>query len=328
MSLCPECDKKIDRRTKNIPKCHNCGVLAHTLCAKKKSSDNNPENFTCKVCKGAGEVRSAGGNTTGEMDEVNKKLDKILSKQDMMESKLTSIDNKISGIETKIQELEVRVEALDPLVKYDSDRIDDLESKFKTLGERVIKMEKTMEKDSKEVCGIVNDMEYIKMRNRKHNVEIQGIPHFENEDKIKLINIVAKVTHHFKVEIDKTNVRDIHRIPTFNNKLPQPIIVSFNSIVLRDLILEKVYENYTMREGLTGHSIGLSENNRIFVATHLTPSKKELFKKARDAKKANGVQYVWERYGTIFAKASSNTARVKINNEEDIKKVISHVSAN
>lgn len=327
---CSECSKTLDGRTKESEKCFKCKAEAHKTCASKILGVKS-QRFQCKKCSSSGEVSRPDHNTSSmaEMIEMSSKIDRVLANQGKFEEKLTSIENrfigldtKINAMETKITALEVSVETMDPLVKFTSDKMHDLEARIKRLESSVKRHDKNSTEETRKISEISKDVEYIKEKNRRHNVEIQGIPQQPNETSLVLINYVTRAAFHFGIEIDKTNIRNIHRIPTYNGNMPQPIIVSFTSIVLRDQLLQKVYDN---KNGLTGENIDLPTKQRIFIATHLTPQKKELFKKARDAKKKDGVAYVWERHGNILARATEVSATIKIKTEEDIEKVVSQV---
>lgn len=116
------------------------------------------------------------------------------------------------------------------------------------------------------------------------------------------------------VNITRGNIRDIHRIPTYKKEGPLPIIASFSSILIKKAIMESYYEK---KMKIDASELGNYQSKRVFLATHLTPHMKQLFKMARDLKD-DGVKYVWERNGTILARISDNDTIVKITSENSI----------
>lgn len=120
-------------------------------------------------------------------------------------------------------------------------------------------------------------------------------------------------------KIEKHDVKALHRIPTYKIEGPKPVIISFVSSMLRDEILS-VY--YSRKKPISGEELGYGKASKVtvFVATHLTPEMKLLFKQARDLKKL-GVQYVWERYGSIFTKINDTLPKTKILCNADLEEV-------
>lgn len=74
------------------------------------------------------------------------------------------------------------------------------------------------------------------------------------------------------------------------------------------------------------NDIGLpGQVGKIFIATHLPPHKELLYKKAREMTN-HGVKYVWEKFGTLYARISEDTQTTIITKEEDVSDLMKKVS--
>jgi hypothetical protein len=147
----------------------------------------------------------------------------------------------------------------------------------------------------------------------------------EDEDTTKQINIVIMIANSLGIQIRENEIRDIHRIPSYKREQPLPLIASFISVVLKNKILSAYYDKCkTAKMEKQGHPLhsaqyGFREDLSVFLSMHLTPKKKLLFKKARETRNL-GVNFVWERWGIIYAKVSASSKIVKISNELELNK--------
>jgi len=203
-----------------------------------------------------------------------------------------------------------------------SDKILTLESNSKTQGKKVSNIEKEYATLSTKYNALTEELEDIKARNRRHNIEISGLPQPSQEYKSDQIKKVINIAQKLGVTLLPSDIRDIHRIPTYKAEQPQPLIVSFISVIIRNEILDAYYEaKKNQREHpLCATMISSNIRSRIFLATHLTPAKKLLFKKLREKKQA-GVKFVLERNGQLYAKVDETSRVIKINRDEDLQKL-------
>lgn len=174
---------------------------------------------------------------------------------------------------------------------------------------RIIKIEEQIKK--------INNMEEringLEQYGRNRQWEIHNMPEVPGE---QLAEIVVKLGTKIKVEIKKTDIEVIHRIPSSNGNKPKTIIIEMNSRKKRNEIIEAKKKIVTQNDIL-----GSGTSGRIYINESLTPYNKDLFWKARETGKKNNYKYTWFKNNKIMMRKDEQSRPIIIKKEEDLFKV-------
>lgn len=306
--ICAKCKTNLDKRAVPVA-CTICANYFHKGCAtnfQKKNSEPGSDLVT--VCC---------TSTMGPKSEVRGEVS------------LESIMEEIKGNAKSLKNIKTTLDANCLQMTSFQTQLDDFKETFGLWDQKINKLTTDQSKMEKEVKTISStqkqlleenirlqaEVEDIKQRSRRHNVEIHGVPEDRDED---IINLVISIVSLLGLPITADHFRAVHRIPTYKREQDRPIIASFVSVIIRDKILSAIYQRKGAPLQMKMKAEGEEANAKIYLSTHLTPSNKLLFKKARDTKKL-GIKYVWERFGVIYVRVHEDSRVIKIITDADIE---------
>ena len=241
-----------------------------------------------------------------------------------------------------VKELEVVIEQFNKEVN----------DKFATLGDSIIKLSNTVEANSKAVKDdllgirsvIINNLvaenkkiqlkkqelenrvvvledrlfklgkevNQIEQNNWKNNVEIEGIPDNVKDD--ALPGEVVKIMNFLTNEnISVSDVEDCHRLPSRTK--PKPIIVR-----MKRNILTKAKKNAKKLKGVDTQ-LGFPRGTQLFVRDNLSPNMKNLAYNARILKRNGIIDDTWFSNAAMRIKAGD--FHHKITHETDLHRIYS-----
>lgn len=158
-------------------------------------------------------------------------------------------------------------------------------------------------------------MDELEQYTRNKNIQIDGIPPKKDED---LRNIVIDIGKKIEIEINKSDIDAIHRIPTRSTKMPEPIVVQFMSRQMRESMVQKGKE-----KKICTNDIGIQgETKQVYINEHLTRKKKHILFEARRLKYEKQYKYLWTRNGKIFIRKEDNSGVINLNTIDDLKKIV------
>lgn len=200
-----------------------------------------------------------------------------------------------------------------------------MSSKYDDFLEQIRALEQQKHEDKKTITQLEERIEFLERRSRSTGLEIRNIPKLENESKENLCTVVTKLGKALNLDINSENVRDVYRIPTKKNDISKPIIVEFNTVILKDKILKKI-KNFNKskkkEEKLnTSHLHFKQPVNPIFVSETLTTKSQKLFYLARTFQKTYGFSFCWTTHGVIYLRKDEKSPHIRINTEDDINKI-------
>jgi hypothetical protein len=139
----------------------------------------------------------------------------------------------------------------------------------------------------------------LEQYNRKHNIEIDGIP-LKNDETMPdivgtLSNIIGEPVNY------QVDIQAAHRVPTKRKSGIKPIVVQFSNRQKRDAFLLKAKK---IKIKSTAFVNNVPETF-VYVNEHLTPFNRELLYKSKQLK-LNGYKYVWPKDSKILAKKTDS----------------------
>lgn len=231
----------------------------------------------------------------------------------------------IEGMSNKLSELCACVSDLVHTIKYQSTQFDDVmrtmaeQEKHLVEHDKIIHVQKKIIADlEEENKKLTNQLENVRQEitdlnqyGRNRNIEIHGIQERNGEDLKSLVHDTAKL---LQIPCTLESIDVVHRLPQSNGSKRRPIIVQFTTRAVRNEWLKK------RRTGLISNNLVKgSDDQPLFVNVNLAPFKKELFWKARMAKRSLNYKFCWvNANGDIYMKKNEDTSPIQIRNENDI----------
>lgn len=208
--------------------------------------------------------------------------------------------NCLKRIETDVKKLfELQAESKDAQIKatqslqYLSNKLDEIEVENNKKDERITQLEervKKLEKEKKDVCDNIDEMEQYSRRNC---LLLHGVRENSNEDTDDIV--VKTISENLDIDIQKEDLDRTHRIGKGNRAdgKARPIIIKFARYNVR----RNVYSN---KKKLKGKSLLITES--------LTKARVTLLKQAQTR---YGVENVWTSDGRILHKIGNNILQYK-----------------
>ena len=219
-------------------------------------------------------------------------------------------------------------EELQKSLEFHIDKLEKLEVENDKLKQDVSSLKKAVRKAEDEVADLNDDLDGLKsdldtaicqiddleQYNRKHNLEIHGIPESSEEN---LSDKIIKLGKVLNVHIVNNDIDICHRMATRrSNGGPRPIIVRFRSYRAKS-------ELYKSKKHLKSVSLNNYFHNAeaVYINENLTNHRRELFTKVRKFKKINNWHSAWTIDGKIFVRKSPSDQVYRVYEVEDLDNI-------
>ena len=206
--------------------------------------------------------------------------------------------------------------------------LEKLEAENDKLKQDVSSLKKAVRKAEDDVADLNDDLDGLKsdldsaicqiddleQYNRKHNLEIHGIPESSEEN---LSDKIIKLGKILNVHIVNNDIDICHRMATRrSNGGPRPIIVRFRSYRAKS-------ELYKSKKHLRSVSLNnyFHGAEAAYINENLTNYRRELFAKVRKFKKINNWHSAWTIDGKIFVRKSQNDQVYRVYKVEDLDNI-------
>ncbi|CAH2044349.1 unnamed protein product, partial [Iphiclides podalirius] len=261
----------------------------------------------CPACKS--KVPRAGDNSNtpvkcqdvGDSSPIHKDIDIGLE--------IRLFRNELGAMRNELKEIRDNVSIL-------RDTILACTKNLKEIDTMVTKLENRMEEqvhkcDSKEVEETIGELR-IQLNERNQDLlandfEISGIPEQKGEDAINTVLLCARK---LGLDVDQREIVHAERVGNLRkainniNSSQEGVPVGLRRIVVRmswRALRDEFIRSARVRRTLTTESLGLpGEPRRFYVNERLTPLKRKLFGKTREAAKKANWRYAWTKGGQIF----------------------------
>jgi hypothetical protein len=193
-----------------------------------------------------------------------KSLDNIEATLTTMNTKLETVDTRVSHVEKNMTTIEKAVHDLENSRSFDSNTIDELKERHKTL-EKDISTNKQSKEDiqslKRENSQLKESVIDLQARSMRDNLLFFNFPEKQRSDhnKYEMENCECKILDFCVKELKIENAKDIikldrtHRIGKYNSAKTRPIVVKFNYYKHKELVRTKA------REHLQGSPFGVSD---------------------------------------------------------------------
>ena len=180
------------------------------------------------------EIRSFFKEFDSKMDEKLTKIDSKFSNMfEEMKKEMREFKNEVQDVKGDIQELKVKSVELEESVDFLDKRYD----------ERVDSLKSMIEKQDVAMQEIERQFMIQEKHDRHYNLLFYGFREEQNETYETLDeNMRSFFKRQLNIEEDKVNdmeFANIHRLPSFENRGPRPIIIKFLAVPDRDLVFSR-----------------------------------------------------------------------------------------
>lgn len=252
------------------------------------------------------------GNLREEFNTLSTTSSQIQAELKELRTEYSTAKLEISSLSAKHDDLSQAVTELKSTVNFNS-------ANWVDSAKRIADLEMSVRNSAaSSVALLESKIDVLEQQARQCNIELGNIPEKRGEN---LISVLESIALAINIPLAKNDVVALHRVPHAHaqNNRPKNIIVKFASRLLRDNLLSA----YRLSKGLTSDRIGFSGTPcRIYINEHLTLRNKDLFRKCREAAKANKFRYVWIRNATVLVKEADDSATFAIRTEADISSKI------
>ena len=241
---------------------------------------------------------------------------------------LKDLSNELRGLKEELTTQKNKVIALEESVSFISDGFEKVKSENEKMKNQieVLKVDNNkltekmlvLEENDKQSIIKLNKIENLMQGN---NVEIQGVPAFENEN----VEMVAmKVLKKVDPRLERHHMGKIRRLRTIDaisnqekkegKRMYNPILVSFKSREQKIKVMKE-------KKKLYDADLSDIKAERVYINENLTKSSRNLLYLARRFKEEKGWKYAWSSSGTILLRKDEKSKVNVINSVEDIEKL-------
>lgn len=311
MSACKICDQLLPAEEDQV-KCFGCGFFIHFSCSGlsentyRRMSNSKKEQWRCQSC------RAGQPTVTDKQPRSGKEVDIHFDTKAaflMLNEKFDIQIETMNDLKAEIRELAKSYEALKVEVAGHAKRLLESENKIESL------VLDCQNKDLK-IADLANRLNKLDQYGRRINLEIHGLEEGHDEGREDLVNTLKTISNKMGIAFSESDVLGLHRLPSKKKNVIKPVIVQFRDKGIRDLWLSNRNKVKTAKDmgGAGDTSIYFNENLTVFNKFLLFSAKK----RARDL----GYKYVWVKNGNIYVKKSDGLVTYKIENEQDLSKIV------
>jgi archaellum component FlaC len=324
-SVCKTCNKGFSYNAHRAT-CKKCRAVFHFKCLEMTkeqfiSKYGRSLEWVCADCfmkSDPGQHVAGGGDKGAAASQTIKSSDKAGPTMDVT---ITAILQEMRSFRAEVAN--THRDLAENMTKH-SDWVEELSKKLDGVSKQVtdftselslIKQENTNLR--KQVEDLNSKMNNLEQEARENILEIQGVPHDNNE---KVIDIITKISRAIGFDFQEDMIDKCYRIKaTQNPTKPGGIVVKF----VRKRDLENFVQKRKVKRNLNSRDIGFmgGEASVIYVNYSLTQERRKLLKAARAARLEKHYTYLWVSNGRILMRKSQDDRVIVINNQADVDKL-------
>lgn len=198
-----------------------------------------------------------------------------------------------------------------------------MSDKYDEFLNRISALEAEKKEDKRLIRQLEDKIEHLERTSRATGIEIRNVPKIDSETKDDLCELVANLGRSLNLEISHSDLRDVHRLKTKENS--SPILVNFNSVILKDKVIKGVKNFNKTKEKLeklnTTHLKLKHSKQPVYISECLTNKTQKLFYLARTQHKDCGYDFCWTSHGVVYLRRKVGDPQIRVNSETDFEKL-------
>lgn len=259
----------------------------------------------------ADELREELTSFRQEMREMKELIKNLQGENQSMLRQLSADVNELRDQNKEIHKTNLGIQES---ISFISKEYEDIKLKINNL-------EKEKLEQAARIASLEDIFENFDRNTRVSKIEIRNVPEIQPETKDKLTNTLLSLSKMVKLDLVKTDLRDIHRLPS-KGKGPKPIVADFYSPSTKENLLRAVrtYNNQNKNNKLSTSALGVLENPQpVYVAENLSPITKKLFFHTREFARKNEYSFCWTSNGRVFLRKAAGTPHIWIKSESQLE---------
>ena len=259
-----------------------------------------------------------------DLESVNKPINDPMVTE-ISERVLEAIGQELPSMFTRILHQELTTIKSDLRGLQDSVQfLSDSHDAFRTSVDCLLKDNAQLKKENQELKTTVSNLSErlnnMEQHLRENNLELHGVPEFQNENLLNLLSQCSKVVG---LQQGVNDIVHCTRVAKLNkeNKSPRTIIVRFRGVRCRDEFYSAVYRynKANPNDKLNTSLLGIAGDKKpVYVSEHLSPINKALHAATRQKAKDVGYSFVWVRNGRIYVRKEPGSAYIHIKNNDSL----------
>ncbi|KAI5646385.1 hypothetical protein NE865_01847 [Phthorimaea operculella] len=202
----------------------------------------------------------------------------------------------------------------------------DLKSDIETANAKIKQLENEKSQLTQELRKVGSRLTTMENISRGCNIELQNVPEKPHEN---LLGIMKSLCEALRCPMNESNIHSIRRVTRIDQTTNRPrnILITLSSQRLRDNLItsfrtyNKTHKQKPLHSGLLNIPGEIEEINKIYVVEHLSPEIKKLYAEARLKLRPN-YNYVWAKYGRVYARKSDDSAIIQIKNQDTLNSLV------
>lgn len=238
--------------------------------------------------------------------------------KDLFENFVTNVNRRIDGLEKHIFDVKSNMTTISSSNKDIETSINFVSEQLHAVEAKINNLEEERKSLTLHISSLEEKCEDIQRNMTKTCIEIRNVPKNPNEGKTELFEMVHKLSSFLSINLDKSNVRDVYRIPNKTNKEMGTLIVEFCNTLTKANVLGAIKklkkENHSNQ--LNSRALGISNpTTTIYISEHLTPKARRLHSLARDFAKRENYNFCWIANGRVFLRTKEGQPYTVVRNE-------------
>lgn len=243
--------------------------------------------------------------------------------RELFESFETNQNSKIEKLLANVSAVKSQNDDLKESMDFISKKYDDFLKKIEGL-------EKDHTNYKKRIQELESRVELMERNSRASLIEVKNVPKQQPENGEVLRTIIKDIGSTVGQPIVDSDVQEIYRLKSKKDN-NSPIVVQFSTTALKDSVIKKCrkFNKENKENKLNTTHIKLqtqpSPKQPIFIDESLTAKARHLRYLAKDFVTANHYYSSWTAYGKVYLKEKENSPALRIDEEEDLRKLINLV---
>lgn len=297
--LCKVCNEVTRKESSSseaiLVTCNTCDDRYHGKCvgivsfAFYEMIMNSGKGWTCYGCK------QDNFTYMRKMDErLDAAISKINSHAQQIPQMTQSFDVGFNLIESRVSSFEQRMTS-------------EIEAMKKQLQEHGSN-ESNNHSGNSNRNSLTSDVTYVRDLQRKNNLIVQNIPPIDDENPMKLKQVMIKMANTCGYDLTPSDISAILRLrrqapnngsQRMSTHKSEAILVKFTDVTIKDEIFRGYIQNITNKLPITTASLGLTGNQRIYINQHLSSELVKVKMRAVKLKELKKISKVTACYNVV-----------------------------